>query len=558
MSIRIALAGLLVAAVAAIFPAVSAATIAPRLTLNQSAGTTAGSSPATALDVNFTPLSGVGGDLLGEAGGDSVKNVTIAFPKGFMINLAVDGGACVVASTPNPSCEIGSGVINGPSGKAVSMYLIAAPKPSDIAGVETTVEGGAPLIGELTLGTSPEIGFDLSYSNLAPGITELQFTLNSPRLPTSCSPAESITVGASSWQGSSGIATAPLTVTGCTALPYAPTVTATVTKQPENSGAFLTTTFTQPAGQSATSAIEFAIPTGLKINRVLQPCFEEKPCVVGTVSAESLLLPSPALSKGTLTLGGTLGVSASGELSQLSAPVNGVVLTMSFPPPYAFSLAAPVDFSERTITFSGMPDIPLTALSFTFTGPPSGPAFATSCKPGTIAATLTPQDGNPVSKLNGAVTNIGCPAPKPAGKPKASGSLTGLAGGRPKLQLRATHGSNAPNIASLSIALPTSLSFKSTALVKHRVCKGAKCRTSLSIKGLSLSGAHIAGARIRGGKLLIAFKSPTAGVSLTARGPLLAEKMLPGINAKQQNAGALVARLQITDATGRGTVVSVM
>lgn len=364
-------------------------------------------------------------------------------------------------------------------------------------------------------------------------------------------------MGASSWQGSSGIATAPVTVTGCSALPYTPTVAATVTKQPEgNSGAFLTTTFTQPAGQSATSAIEFAIPTGLKINRVLQPCFEEKPCVVGTVSAASPLLPSPALGKGTLTLGGTLGVSASGELSQLSAPVNGVVLTMSFPAPYAFSLAAPVDFSERTITFSGMPDIPLSALSFTFTGPPSGPAFATSCKPGTIAATLTPQDGNPVSKLNGALTNIGCPPPKPVGKPKASGSLSGLAGGRPRLQLHATHGSNAPNIASLSIALPRSLAFRRTALVKHRVCKGTKCRTSLSIKGLSLSGARVAGASIQGGKLLIAFKNPAASVSLTANGPLLAEKTVPRLNAKQ-DAGALVAHLQITDASGHGTAVSV-
>ena len=556
MSIRIALAGLLVAAVAAICPAVSGATITPRLGINQAAGTTAGSSPAIAFNIDFTPLSGVAGNLLGEVGGDSVKNVTIAFPSGFMINLAGNGGACVVASTPSPSCLIGSGLIDGPGGKALNMYLVAAPKPSDVAGVETTIEGESPVIGELTLGTSPEIGFDLSYSNLAPGITELQFTLNGARLPTSCSPAENVTVGASSWQGSSGIATAPLTVTGCSGLTFTPSVAATVVKQPENSGAFLTTTFTQPAGQSATSAIEFAIPTGLKINRVLQPCFQEKPCVVGTVSAESPLLPSPALSKGTLTLGATPGVAASGELSQLSAPVNGVVLTMSFPAPYAFSLVAPVDFSERTITFSGMPDIPLSALSLTFTGPPSGPAFATSCKPGTIAATLTPQDGNPVSKLSAALTNIGCPAPQPIGKPSASGSLSGLAAGRPRLQLHAARGSNAPNIASVAIALPTNLSFRRSALIRHRVCRGARCRTALSIRGLSLSGAHLAVAGIHGGELVITFRNPAARVSLTADGPLLAEK--PGIDARQQSGGGLVARLQITDTSGRGTVLSVM
>ena len=555
MSMRVALAGLLAAAVAAIFPAVSAATITPRLALNQSAGTTAGSSPATGFDVNFTPLSGVGGSALGEVGGDSVRNLTIALPKGFLINLAVDGGACVVASTPSPSCQIGSGVINGPGGRPVSMYLVAAPKPSDIAGVETTIEGASTVVGELTLGTSPEIGLDLSYSNLAPGTTEFQFTLNSPRLPTTCSP-ESVTVGAQSWQGSSGIATAPLTVTGCGSLPYSPTVAATVTREPVNSGAVLVTTFTEPAGDSATSALQFAIPSGLKINRVLQPCFQEKPCTVGTVSANSPLLPSPALSNGTLTLGGTLGSSASSELSQLSAPVTGVVLSMSFPPPYAFTLTAPVDFSEHTIKFSGMPDIPLTALSLTFTGPPAGPAFATSCEPGTIAATLTPQDGNPVSKLTGAVTNIGCP-PRRVGKPSAAGSLTGLAAGRPKLRLRATHGANAPNIASLSIELPAGLSFNAAALGTRPVCSGGSCRTSQSIKGLSLSGAAVRSAQIRGGRLLIAFTHAAARVSLTARGPLLAQRRARRVSARQQSARALVARLRITDANGSGTVVSV-
>jgi hypothetical protein len=557
MSMRAALAGLLAAAVA-IFPAVSAATITPRLALNQSAGTTAGSSPATGFDVDFTPLSGVGGGALGEVGGDSVRNLTISLPDGFLINLAAEGGACLVASTPRPGCQIGSGVVNGLGGKALSMYLVAAPKPSDIAGVETIIEGGSTVIGELTLGTSPEIGLDLSYSNLAPGLTELQFMLSGPRLPTSCTP-KSVTVGAQSWQGSSGIATAPLAVTGCGSLPYSPTVAATVTKEPVNSNAVLATTFSQPVGDSATSALEFAIPSGLKINRVLQPCFQQKPCTVGTVSAQSPLLPAPALSSGTLTLGATPGSSAASEPSQLSAPLTGVVLTMSFPAPYAFSLTAPVDFSEHTIKFSGMPDIPLTALSLTFTGPPSGAAFATSCQRGTIAATLTPQDGNPVSNLTGAVTNIGCPPPRPPriGRPSAAGSLTGVASGRPTLRLRANHGANAPNIASLSIELPAGLRFNAAALATRRVCSATGCATRQSVKGLSLDGAAIQSARIGGGKLLIAFTRAAPKVWLAARGPLLAQRRSRKLRARQQSAQALVARVRITDASGSGTVVSV-
>ncbi len=564
MSIRIALAGLLVAGATAIFPGVAAATIAPSLSLNQGAGTAAGSSPATEFDIDITPLSGVVGQALSEVNGDSVRNLTVAFPKGLLINLDMAGGACVVASTPSPACQIGSGVINGPGGKALNMYLVAPPKPSDVAGVETTIEGGSTVIGDLALGTSPEVGFDLSYSNLSPGITEIQFTLSGPRLPTSCSPTENVTVGVSSWQGSSGVASAPLTVTGCNSLPYAPAAAVTVTKEsPQSTNAVVVTTFTQGPGQSASSAIEFGIPTGLKVNKVLQPCFTEKPCTVGTVAAESPLLPSPALAHGTLTLGDSISSTGSGEVTQLSAPVAGVTLTMSFPPPYAFSVSAPVSFTEHTISFVGMPDIPLSSLSLTFTGPPGGPAFATSCEKGTIATTFTPQDGNPVSKVTGPVTNVGCPAPAPAvaktaGSPTASGSLTELASGRPKLQLRATHGANAPNIASMSIALPAGVDFKGAALVKHRVCNGASCQTSVSVKGLSLSGANVRSAHIQGGKLVISFKRAAASVSLTARGPLLTESRALRFKARQQTASALVARLRITDASGSSTVVSVV
>ena len=124
------------------------------------------------------------------------------------------------------------------------------------------------------------------------------------------------------------------------------------------------------------------------------------------------------------------------------------------------------------------------------------------------------------------------------------------------MHLHATHGSNAPNIRTLSIALPTGLSFRRTALVRHRVCKGTNCWARLSIEGLSLSAA-VAAARIHAGKLVVTFTSPTASISLTAHGPLLTEKPVPAINA-HQDVGALVARVQITDASGLGTVVSVM
>jgi hypothetical protein len=194
-----------------------------------------------------------------------------------------------------------------------------------------------------------------------------------------------------------------------------------------------------------------------------------------------------------------------------------------------------------------------------FTGPSGGRAFVTTCEEGTITAKFTPRDGNPATAVTGPVTNMGCPPP--SGKPTASGSLTGLASGKPTLRLSATHGSNAPDIASLSIGLPAGLSFNHKALVAHRVCKGARrhrrCTTSLSVKGLSLSGTGVKSARIQGGELLITLTRNAAGMSLAARGPLLAESKGLARKAKHHKSGTLVARVGITDATGKLTVVSV-
>ena len=55
MFARTALTGLLAAAVIAICPALAQAVLTPTLTLEQGAGTTAGTSPATGFNINFNP-----------------------------------------------------------------------------------------------------------------------------------------------------------------------------------------------------------------------------------------------------------------------------------------------------------------------------------------------------------------------------------------------------------------------------------------------------------------------------------------------------------------------
>jgi hypothetical protein len=142
MLTRTALTGLLLAAALAILPAFASAAIAPTLAIDQAAGTTAGSSPATGFDINMNPK-----DL------DAAKTLTISFPAGFLLNLQADGGVCVSSVAINPACQLGSGMINGPSGSPVALYLVAPPVPSDVAGVAVTIGGTATpaATGDLTL-----------------------------------------------------------------------------------------------------------------------------------------------------------------------------------------------------------------------------------------------------------------------------------------------------------------------------------------------------------------------------------------------------------------------
>lgn len=527
MFARTALTGLLVAAVTAICPALAQAVLTPTLAIEQGAGTTAGSSPATGFNINFNPRLGV----------DSVKDLSIAFPPGFLPNLGMNGGACVSSSAPSPLCVLGTGTIHTTKGVAtpVTLYLVAPPSLADVAGVAFAIQGGATITGPVSLASSSPAALNVSFSGFPVGIEEMQFTLASPRLPTTCGASRTVSVATTSYELTSASTSAPLAVTGCNAIPYAPKVAATVTKV--KGGAQVVVTITQSgADEAATGAVAFGNPNGVKINKVLAPCFKGATCTVGTVAASSPVLPSTALGSGLLTLAGSIN---SGSLSQ---QVTGSV-TMSFPPPYQFSVVGPLNLSERTITFLSMPDIPLSTLTYTFTGVPAGPAFTTECQNATIAATLVPQNGNPAVKVTGPVTNVGCSAA--SAKPKASGSWSGLASGKPRLSIHARGGSGA-GLVSLSIGLPSGLSFSHKALVKSTV-----------VKGLSLSGAAVKSARLKSGRLAITFTHTVSSVSLAAGGPLLRESSALERKAKQHKTGTLSESVRLTDAAGHTTSLRV-
>lgn len=554
MFTRRALIGLITAALSVVFAPAASASISPGVTLEQAGGTAAGSTVPLGMDIDSHATIA-----------DSLEGLEIGLPAGLLIDLDANGGACVAQAAPSPLCQIASGTINGATGTPVNLYLVAPPTPSgvvqnltagskalNVAGVDLVIQGGETIGGSVTMTSSPAVTLNLTFASIpvATHIKQLQLTFGALRLPTNCNTVESVAVQASSWQGSSGTASAPLALSGCSSLPYTPTIAATVTKL--SSGATVEVQFTQPAGQAATAALEFGEPKGVKLNKVLAPCFNGATCTVGTVAASSPLLPATALSAGMLTLAGSIN---RGNPSQA---ISGT-LTMSFPPPFELSVAGPIDVAEKMLSFSGMPDLPLSTLTFTFTGIPAGPAFTTECEPGTIAATVLSQDGNPASKITGPVTNVSCPPP--AAKPKASGSLRGLASGKPQLSVHLARGSGAPDLASLSVTLPGGLAFSSRAVSAHRSCKRVggrqRCTSGYALKGFSLSGAKLSRARVQGGALQLTFAHPVPGAALLARGPLLVESKALERKAKRHDAKGLSAHVRVTDAKGAATVVQV-
>jgi hypothetical protein len=539
MLTRTALIGLLAAAAAAILPAAASAAVTSSLVIAQGNGATAGSTTPTTLKVTFTSK------------GTAPKAMQVTFPPGFLLDLGQNEGKCLASSAPGPSCLLGAvkySFADGESSQA-DLYLVTPPTVGDIAGIALD-NGKTTETAPVTLLTSPadELKvefppFPSSNEEKSPasngGTVEAEIVLSSPRLPTACGAPLFFDLSASTFDGTTSSTSATMNVTGCNTLPYAPQIAATVTRVPhaeEGSDVAITLSQPNPSGESATAGFEFGNPKGVKTNKVLAPCFKGATCTVGTVVASSPTLDSSELSTGELTLAGSI------NSGNLSAQINGAV-TMSFPPPFQFSVNGPINVNEHTITFLNMPDFPLGSITYTFLGVPEGPAFVSNCEvPSTISATLTPQDGGHSVNITGPVTYVNCPAPSP--KPTASGSLSGLNAGKPKLHIHASHG-KAANLKSLSIELPEGLGFSRKALAARHV-----------VHGLSLSGATIKSVRVANGKLVLTFAHPAASVSLTARGPLLREGKTLEHRAKLHEPGELVASLRFTDAGGHTSSVS--
>jgi hypothetical protein len=303
----------------------------------------------------------------------------------------------------------------------------------------------------------------------------------------------------------------------------------------------LVTEITQAANESASKSIVLQFPKGLTPNvQADVPCLTGSGpgCQVGTATATSPLVPSAALSNGTVTLGGTV-----------SAPT----ITISFPA-LGITIPGTVSLTANTVTFASIADVPLTDLKLNLTGPSGGKAFNTDCAPSNIGGTFTPQSGTAAVTVTSPITFSNC-----ALAPTATGSTSGLASGHPKLKFKVAHGKGAPNLTSVAIGLASGLKFSHAAFVSHKSCTtgqgGKHCSTTTLIKGLGVSGAKVKSATIKAGKLVIVFKKAASSARITVSGPLVAETKGLQTKVKKHKVKSLKFSLKITDAKKVATTV---
>ncbi|MGN6869013.1 MAG: hypothetical protein ACTHMY_11495 [Solirubrobacteraceae bacterium] len=423
-------------------PAAGASTGAT-LSLDQSAGNTAGSSADLGLDLKFT-----------NSGTDSPRDLTIILPPGLLANASIDGGACLRSrNVTGTGCKIGTGTVTAtpdlvgilnvplPVSVPVSFYLVPPPAPGDLAGLAVMGLGeqlgatgaidvrpsGNPAGVGVTISLVLPNQLPLSLPGLPPvnltqiSLDEIKSTFNALRYPATCPrPAATLSVDVDSYADAATHAvSAPLSVTRCAELPYAPSFDATAVRDASDRQVKLDTAVTQTPSQAPSRSIALTFPAATlapNLGSIQALCLSPSSGMcqpVGAVTAKSPLYPTPLSGNAYLT-----GSS------------SGLSLTLAFPSPFPLTLIGAVNLLTNSATFTGLPDIPLTNLTVSLAGGPQG-LFLTTCKSpsGTATATLTDQNGDRTLAVPSAFTVSGCPSAGVGSGPGGTAGHGGASGG---------------------------------------------------------------------------------------------------------------------------------
>ncbi len=314
--------------------------------------------------------------------------------------------------------------------------------------------------------------------------------------------------------GLTGSGSASITPTGAGTLPYAPQLSASVTRDSADSDVGLVTTITQAAGEAANRSVQLALPSILGPNLghalsalCVDPGADDAGCTpVGTATAVSSLLNTPL--SGTLYLRGT---------------ASGVSLDIVFPAPFAITISGAVDLVQGTVTFPSIPDMSLTSLRVAVDGGPDG-IYETSCTAGADSAEIT----GGFTAQNGAIATsaapfaiAGCPAtttsastPTPGPAPTAH-----LRSARPRVQVRATRLTSRRGRLTLRIT-----AARSTApfdVLRLSAPAGTRFVASALAHSIAVRGARVRSVSLEHGRAVLRLRAPASRVTVVLRRPAL-------------------------------------
>ncbi len=494
------------------------AAITPAISLDQSAGKTAGSTANLGVDLQFAP-----------SGSDSPDHMTLNLPPGLLANASINNGACLkTVDLDDSACQVGSGTVTAyafgtvPVPANVTFDLVPPPAAGDLAGLAVNSNGtqiGATADIKVRPSGDPD-GVGVTIQFLLPNslygvpisIHEINSTFDGLRYPATCpTTPQSFTVSADSYSDATvHTVSAPLAVTGCSSLTYSPAFAVAVTRDSADNKVKVVTQVTQSATEAPSRSVALALPGAqlqTNIDALGQLCrsLSSGTCSpVGSVTASSPDYPKPLSGQAYLTSSGAR-----------------LTLTLVFPPPFPLTLIGAVDLVHNITTFTGLPDIPLTDLDVTLD---SGPAalFATDCHAptGTATATLTDQNGDRTATVPARFTISGCPSSSSGGGGGSPGAgpvvsaptASALQTGHPSLSFRLRIAKGAAKLRGLTIELPRGLS-----LITHHAGR------TLTIKGVRLTGGAIRSLSLSHGHLVITLKHAVSSVTVTLTGAALRE-----------------------------------
>ena len=464
------------------------------------------------------------------AGGPTAEAVTLA--PGVLASLAA-APQCLTGSPQYTSaCQIGTGSATLTAGLplGITAYLVPPPSKADVAGIDLvtnapgnpTTHAAVDLVQTAGGNVSSVINADLSSLGMVGRlISSISLTINGTltngqpftRMPTNCSPGpSSVTVTYANGSKETSNASPDFDITGCSSLPYAPVLSASVVKDPHDQGVKVVTTVSQAADEAAGAGQALALPFPALAPNEGSLSIQNTGIAVGTAVATSPLIPGPLTGQAYLTGAGPFSPT----------------LTLQFPAPNKLTLVGTVNLNNHSVVFQNLPDVPQTSLVVTLFGGAHALQSATCAPPrGTLTGTFTGQNGATV-RDRVPLTVSGCPgAPSIVG-----GSLSGLASGKPTLRFKLIRGSNAPKLKSFVVALPRGLSLNKKKLAK----------------AVSISAPHTL--RLAGGQLTVTLRRGVTAVSVTAKGPSLLESKRLTKQLRAHAVGHVNIRITVTDALG--------